>query len=223
MPTKKTATTNNADPDKLVRQAAGNYRTADDRFEVREAGIGWYLVDTTQHNEFGQELLHGPYDTLKDVRIAIPGARSSKVTPLRPPKTGRAKKAREQAPVAEPPPPPPPPTWIDQLPDAEATGVRRLIRALEREGLPDAERLVRRDREGLGPAVVEDLITRQLNALVDALADDERDRARTLVQRVVDILTAQGMRKRGALPGWSLVEIGPDGEPSTRRITLDQS
>ena len=86
--------TDAGDADKLTRQTAGSYRTADERFEVREAGIGWYLVDTTQQNEFGQELLHGPYDTLKDVRAAIPGARTSKVTPIRPPRTGRAKHAK---------------------------------------------------------------------------------------------------------------------------------
>lgn len=35
------------DPDKLVRQAAGTYRTADERFEVHgTASSGWFLVDT---------------------------------------------------------------------------------------------------------------------------------------------------------------------------------
>ena len=215
-----------ADADKLIRQAAGSYRTADERFEVREAGVGWYLVDTTQQNEFGQELLHGPYDTLKDVRAAIPGARTSKVTPIRPPKTGRADKAKgkqPKAPQSASKPkeaPPPPPTWIEQLPEAEATRVRRLIRALEREGLTDVEQLVRRDREGLGPAIADELITRRLATVVEELPDEDRDEARSLIGRIIEIVTANGNPTRDGVPGWALVEIGPEGEPPNRRITL---
>lgn len=71
------------DPDKLIRQAAGDYRTADDRFEVRQADVGWFLVDSEQANEFDQELIHGPFGTMKAVRAAIPGARGQKATTLR--------------------------------------------------------------------------------------------------------------------------------------------
>ena len=218
-----------ADPDKLVRQAAGSYRTADDRFEVREAGIGWYLVDTTQQNELGQELMHGPYATLKDVRAAIPGARSPKVTPIRPVKTRRAagssgERARggssRAAAAKTERAPQPPPSWIDRLPDAEAAEVRRLIRALERADVHDAERLVRRDREGLGPAIVEQLLSRELASLFESLPEAERGDARKLVDRVVELLTVEGTRRRGDLPGWSLVEIGPEREPPNRRITI---
>jgi hypothetical protein len=221
MPKPKKPQSDAADADKLIRHSAGSYRTADERFEVREAGIGWYLVDTTQQNEFGQELLHGPYDTLKDVRAAIPGARTSKVTPIRPPSTERAKKAK--APKTEPktePKAPPPPTWIERLPNADATRVRRLIRALERQGLTDVEQLVRRDREGLGPVIAEELITRRLAALAEELPPEERSAAEGVIGRVIEILTADGARGRDGLPGWSLVEMGPDGEPPNRRITL---
>ncbi len=31
-----------ADPDRLVRQSAGIYCTADERFEVRQEGLGWF-------------------------------------------------------------------------------------------------------------------------------------------------------------------------------------
>lgn len=214
-----------SDPDKLVRQAAGSYRTADDRFEVREAGIGWYLVDTTQQNELGQELMHGPYATLKEVRTALPVAR----TPIRQVKTRRAagstgERARggsSRAAAAKPEgAPQPAPSWIDKLPDAEATEVRRLIRALERADVPDAERLVRRDREGLGPAVVEELLSRELASLLESLPEAERGPARKTVDRVVELLTVDGTRRRGDLPGWVLVEIGRDGEPPNRRITI---
>ncbi|MDQ3691601.1 MAG: hypothetical protein M3406_16525, partial [Chloroflexota bacterium] len=74
-----------ADPDKLVRQQAGMYRTADDRYEVREADAGWFLVDSSQTNEFGQELIRGPFPTLKAIRGALPDARRARpAAPARP-------------------------------------------------------------------------------------------------------------------------------------------
>jgi hypothetical protein len=67
-----------ADRDALVRQAAGTYRTGDDRFEVRDAGTGWYLVDSQRTDELGQELLIGPFPTLKAVRDELPKARAAR-------------------------------------------------------------------------------------------------------------------------------------------------
>src|SRR5919112_2485234 len=126
------------DADKLVRQAAGTYRTADDRFEVRgSSASGWFLVDTAQANDFGQELITGPHATLDAVRASIPSARSSKVTPIRPP-AQKSSKAKRSA-----PPRPPPKTWIDKLPKPEAASVRRLIAELESAGVSSAEDLVR--------------------------------------------------------------------------------
>ena len=98
-----------ADPDKLVRQQAGTYRTADERFEIREADVGWFLVDSEQTNEFGQELIQGPFSTLKAVRAALPGARASKAAaPARaaPKKTAKAGKTAKAAKRDEPPEPP---------------------------------------------------------------------------------------------------------------------
>ncbi|MEO8247041.1 MAG: hypothetical protein ABI622_07985 [Chloroflexota bacterium] len=204
------------DPDKLLRQAAGTYRSADERFEVRQTDQGWYLVDAEQTDDFGQELVRGPFATLAAVRTAIPPARSSKVVPLprrvaAPPKAGagRTSKARPR-PIA------PPPTWIDRLPAAEATEVRRLVRGLEAEGIEKAEQLVRRDRDGLLPAVVTQLIQRRLGAILEGAGPPERE----LVARVVALLTADGVAPRDALPGWMLVEIGPEPVPPNRRIGL---
>src|SRR5688500_16683432 len=104
-----------ADPDKLIRQQAGTYRTSDERFEVREADLGWFLVDSAQTNEFGQELIQGPFATLKAVRAALPDARASK--PAARPRAA-PKKAAKPGKQTEPPPPPRP-TWIEQLPKAE--------------------------------------------------------------------------------------------------------
>ena len=194
-----------ADPDKLIRQEAGSYRTADDRFEAREANGGWFLVDTAHTNEFGQELIQGPMSTLKALREAIPAARGAKPAPLRPKKSAR-KPARQE------PPPPPPPTWIENLSPAERRDVRRLITELEAEGVTDAEALVRRDRDGLMPVVATALIERRLADLVDDAPE--------VVRRVMEILSSDGTKRTGSLPGWSLVEIGPEPEPPNRRIDL---
>ena len=204
------------DPDKLVRQSAGTYRSADGRFEVRGGtSNGWFLVDAEQTNDFGQELIQGPFATLGAVRAAIPSARSAKITPIRPLTAPKKRPAKARMPK-----PPPPPTWIEQLPPAEAAAVRRLIRALEGEGIGDAEALVRRDRDGIGPAIATSVIERRLAAIVDELPEAGRAGARDLVRRATEVLTAEGTAMPRGVPGWSLIEIGPQPEPDNRRITI---
>jgi len=205
-----------SDPDKLVRQKAGTYRTEDERFEVREADVGWFLVDSDQTNEFGQELIQGPFPTLKAVRGALPDARTAKPAGGKP----TAKRTKSPKKAKEPEPEPPPPSWIDQLQKPERAAVRKLIGSLEREGIKDAEALVRRDREGLLPAVAVRLIERRLEALVDDLPDAERNRATALLRRAAEVLSAEGTTLRDPLPGWSVVEIGAVPEPPNRRIDL---
>ena len=204
------------DPDKLQRQAAGTYRTADGRFEVRGSSTaGWVLVDSEQTNDFGQELIQGPFATLADVRAAIPSARSTKITPIRPPAAPRRRQQKAAAPK-----PPPPPSWTEQLPPAEAAAVRRLIRVLEAEGVSDAEALVRRDRDGIGPAIATRIIERRLEAIIDELPERGRAGARELIRRAPEVLTAEGTAMPKGVPGWSLIEIGPEPEPDNRRITI---
>jgi hypothetical protein len=203
-----------SDPDKLVRQTAGTYRTADERFEVRGSSTaGWFLVDTAQTNDFGQELILGPYATLDAVREAIPPARTSKVTPIRRPTGGTKPRSKKPA------PPPPPKSWIDKLTKPEAASVRRLIAAVESTGIKGAEDLVRRDREGIGPAVATGLIEQRLEAIVAELPERGREGARELLRRAAEAITVEG-RASAELPGWALVEIGPEPEPANRRITI---
>ena len=76
--TNKAKATKEHGPDDVVRQAAGNYLSGDGRFEVRQSESNWYVVDTAQANEFGQELMHGPFGSLKEATAAIPGARDVK-------------------------------------------------------------------------------------------------------------------------------------------------
>jgi hypothetical protein len=203
-----------SDPNKLVRQSAGTYRSADERFEVRGEGNRWFLVDAQQADELGQELVRGPFATLKDVRAAIPEARRADLKPLERPKQPAKPKAGKKAGPA------PPPSWIDRLPKAEASRVRSLIRALEREGIADAEQLVRRDREGLGPEVATRLIEQRLDALLEGVPEEGRPTVRQLIDQVTAVLTVDGTRLPHELPGWTLVELGPEPEPPNRRIRL---
>ncbi len=71
-----------ADPNRLVRVSAGHYRSEDERFDVREGGTGWFVTDAQQANEFGQELVTGPFATLAAVREALPDARRTTLKPL---------------------------------------------------------------------------------------------------------------------------------------------
>ena len=208
-----------ADPDKLLREEAGTYHTADGRFEVRETAGEWFLVDAEQANEFGQELIRGPFATLKALRAAIPQARQSTAAAMRPRPKIAAKQGGATKKVE---PPPPPPSWIDQLPRAEAARMRLLIRALEGEGVADAEALVRRDRDGLFPTVAATLIQRRLDAIVEELPEKGRKPARDLIQRAAEVLTNAGTGLPEPLPGWSLVELGPEPEPPNRRIVLGE-
>jgi hypothetical protein len=70
------------DPNKLVRHEAGSYRSEDDRFEVRREGNRWFLIDSAQTDELGQQLVRGPFATLTDVREAIPEARRAALKPI---------------------------------------------------------------------------------------------------------------------------------------------
>jgi hypothetical protein len=203
------------DPDKLVRQTAGSYRTADDRFEARQAAQGWFLVDTEQSNEFGQELIHGPFGTLKELREAIPGSRTAKTIAM--PKAPKAPKGSAKgAAKEEQPKKPKPPTWIEKLPPAEGRAVRKTIAALERDGITDAELLVRRDRDGLLPAIAVRRIERRLAEAADGASPKERK----LIQRVAEILSAEG-RATDALPGWTLVEVAPGDDPPGQHRRID--
>ena len=188
------------------------YRSGDGRFTVQQSDATWFLVDTHQQNELGQELMHGPFASLRAVREALPGARS-----VAPPLPRRPRAGRSAAKPA--PPPPPPPSWIDDLPAAEAKDVRRQIRELEREGLQDAEAVVRRDRELDQPLIAARLIERRLDALVEDLPPDQRIEARAFVARAAEVLSA-GEASRRSLPGWALVEIGPGPEASSRRVRV---
>lgn len=205
-------------PDDLVRQEAGNYLSGDGRFEVRQSDSNWYVVDREQTNEFGQELIHGPYGSMKDAKAAMPGTRD--ITPLlrsraRPTKPSAKPTRADSKPV----PKPPPQTWIDRLPKSDQVEVKALIRALEKEGIDDAEALVRKDRQGLLPAVAIALLNRRLTEVVDELPEKDRPLAKKLVNQLGAVITS-GEKLPDPLPGWALYEMGEGREPTKRRVRV---
>lgn len=207
------------DPDRLVRQSAGTYRTEDDRFEVRSGDTGWFVVDSEQTNEFGQELMHGPFATLKAAREAVPGARSPKVTALRRPRPRPRQRKGDEADA--PPARRKPRTWLDDLATADARRARALIRALDRRGFTDADGLVRQDREGFFPVVAARLVEEEVARLVDDWPEATRTEARALVARVLAIVTQRGGEVDAPLPGWRLVEVPHDGAAEREERTIE--
>ncbi|HXG27126.1 MAG TPA: GNAT family N-acetyltransferase [Candidatus Binatia bacterium] len=87
--------------EKLQREHAGTYRTADGRFTVEQSSSGWMLLDAEQVNELGLPLARGPFPTLDEARAAIPEARTgpapSAPTPIRPAKKGEGSRAASKA------------------------------------------------------------------------------------------------------------------------------
>ena len=65
-----------ADEEKLKRERAGTYRSADGRFTVEQSTTGWLLLDAEQTNELGLPLARGPFATLDAARASIADARS---------------------------------------------------------------------------------------------------------------------------------------------------
>ncbi|MDQ3880391.1 MAG: hypothetical protein M3295_04890 [Chloroflexota bacterium] len=205
------------DPDRLIRQHAGTYRTADGRFEVRESAGAWFLVDSGQANEFGQELVRGPFASRKAAGEALSDARRPPPTPLRrPTRSTRDKPAERRREPA-----PPPQTWIDRLAPAERRSVSALIRALEQAGVADAEGVVRRDRESGRAEIATTLIATRVEAFIDGAPRQQRAAARNAAEQVLAILTRDGEAVRSPLPGWTLVELtGDRPPPSNRRISV---
>jgi hypothetical protein len=209
------------DPNKLVRQRAGLYHTADERFEVRQAALGWFLVDSAATNEFGQELVRGPFATLDALRETLPEARRTTLASVPAARSRPSAKSTGKATGKEkrkPAPPPPPRSWLDELPKPRAAAARRLLAAAEREGLNDAESLVRDAIEGRGPGLAAPVIERRLQRIVDKAPTNEREAARRMVAATVELLTSAGARVPDPLPGWSLVEIGEQPAPPNRRL-----
>jgi hypothetical protein len=215
MPKAKTAEAAE-DPNKLIRSKAGTYRTADDRFEVRQAALGWFLIDSTATDELGQELTRGPFPTLKAVSEQLPEARRTTIKPI--PRPRAKQSTASSSPKAKNKAEPAPKTWLDRLPDDEASAARRLIRALTLEGIEDADALVQAARKADEPLVARRVLEHRLEHLLEELPKAERDAGRKLLARIVALMAVGGTNLFDPLPGWALVEIPAGADSPDRAI-----
>ncbi|HSK51410.1 MAG TPA: hypothetical protein VLA44_01545 [Clostridia bacterium] len=210
------------------RAEAGVYRSSDDRFAIASEGPSrWFITDDAERDELGLARTVGPYATLDDAKSAADARRAQapEASPLAARIAGGGAKAgtnagRRQSSAGRQkrelsPPPPPPKTWLDRLADDDRTAYRRakrLIAALEGEGITDAEALVRRDLSGNQPAVATRLLAREILAAVGKATNAE-----TVLDAILGALTTS--RAGRGLPGWELVERdGPTGEARTIRL-----
>ncbi len=214
------------------RAEAGRYRSSDERFTLDSEGPSrWFVTDEAEHDELGLARTIGPFPTLDAAKAAADEQRNRKPEPsplagrlaeaAAKPRTGSAARQggggrRTAATRAEAAPPPPPAkTWLDKLEDEHrdaARSARRLIAALEREGIADAEGLVRRDLNGNQPLVATRLLAR---AILAAVADTSPSKA---IEAVVETITTSGVQR--GLPGWEVVERdGPEERGRVIRLT----
>jgi ketosteroid isomerase-like protein len=152
-------------PDALVRQSRGRYRSVDERFSVRQDGDRWFVTDTQQTDDFGLDLVLGPFATIALARAATaaqresprgaqPGAVTARPptrTPReprfeRPPKPGPRQERAAPGPAPAPERPLPeylPASWREVGDDRDAVArTVRLINEAWTSGSPDAMRRV---------------------------------------------------------------------------------
>jgi ribosomal protein S18 acetylase RimI-like enzyme len=65
-----------AEPEKLKREAAGRYVTADGRFSIEQSSGRWVAIDAETTDDLGLPLVRGPFDTLDEAKTAIAAART---------------------------------------------------------------------------------------------------------------------------------------------------
>ena len=228
-------------PKPWQRAEAGRYRSSDDRFSLEAESSGrWFLTDAESLDELGLARTTGPYATLDEAKAAAEAARDR--APEASPLAARLEEAsskprlralkgrqdvrillaaaRTMCPNPRPEPAPPKRTWLDDLEDrdkAAARTARRMIDALEKEGIDDADSLVRRDVLGNEPLVVTRLIARDVLAAIAKLDDATPTE---IAAAVADVLASS--KRRANLPGWRLVERdSPSGVDRGLRITPD--
>ena len=213
-----------APPKPWQRAEAGRYRSSDDRFTLESEGSGrWFVTDAEELDELGLARTSGPYATLDEAKAAADAARgrAPEASPLADrlkeasskPRLKALKGGKSSSPdraggddeaEREPEPEPPKRTWLDDLEDkdrAAARTARRMIDALEREGVDDADALVRRDVLGNEPLVATRLLARDVLAAIGKLDDPS---PAEVGAAVADVLAAS--KRRSGLPGWRLVE-----------------
>ena len=226
-----------APPKPWSRAEAGRYVSSDERFTLESDGAGrWFATDAESLDELGLARTIGPFPTLDAAKAGADEAReapaaaspladrlkarkaptASTSTPATTRTTTKARAAAPPEPRREPAPPPR--TWLDELTDKDADLAKRatkLVAALEREGIPDADAVVRRDILGDRPAIATRLLARDVLKAIAKLKDPS---AEMLAAAVADVVATSP--KRSGLPGWDLRERdAPAGRDRPIRLT----
>jgi hypothetical protein len=218
------------------RDAAGAYRSADDRFTIRGEGSGrWFLLDEEERDDLGLPRTIGPLATLDAAKSAAEEQRAHapQTSPLverikaggRKPRGRSSGRASERARGAPTPKGSAtsrkaPETWLERLEKSDPAAAKRargLIAALENIGVVNAADVVRKDAEGNRAAIAETVLAVALRRAIAKAKEPAR-----LLDAVLDVLSMHE-RLEGAddrLPGWRLVEHGGPGERRVR-ITSD--
>jgi hypothetical protein len=204
----------------LKRLGGGRWQTRDERFTIEPQSGTWVVVDGERTDELGLPLVRGPFPSLTAARADIEAARSegdvssplasrlsspsaktkaksSKVA--QPPATSKAKRAPDE------------PAWLKSLDGPKRTAARKLLALLTKEGVEDAETVVRSDLIGGQPALTRLAVGR---AVRSATAAHEGPDA--VAEAVADVLIEGKDRELGV--SWRLVD--GDGRPIRR---LDQA
>jgi GNAT superfamily N-acetyltransferase len=146
--------------EKLKRERAGSYRTADGRFTVEQTSSGWLVMDAEQTDELGLALARGPFATIDAARDAITAARTGPAptsavraatkrkaapTPRRVSEDGAAKTAaRQRRPPRSAPPRPTREVVIREIRAVDGDALRALWREAGFGSLGDDDRSLAR-------------------------------------------------------------------------------
>jgi hypothetical protein len=215
-------------PKPWTRAEAGRYRSADERFTLESDGTGrWFLTDAEELDELGLARTTGPFPTLDAAKAAADEVRErpAPTSPLAERIAGATSKGSPKASakpaersVGRREPAGDEPTWLEELADRDADLARRatrLVASLEREGIADADAVVRRDVLGDRPAIATRLLARDVLAAIAALRNPS---AADLAAAVAGVLATSP--KHGGLPGWELRERdSPGGRDRPIRLT----
>jgi hypothetical protein len=211
----------------LRRLGGGRWQSRDGRFTIEPQSGTWVVIDGEQVDDLGLPLVRGPFHSLNDAREAIDEARQA--GPADSPLSARVEEARRRgseardriahprqsqglakaspkaaartkpAPKPSAPKPPPEPAWLVRLDADDQRRARRILRALEQVGIPDAESIARSEVADGRAALARVAIERRIRAAVEASHDPA-----TLPQAIADLLVAGRDRQLGT--SWRLVD-----------------
>jgi ketosteroid isomerase-like protein len=176
------------DPDRLVREQPGVYRSEDGRFTVRSDAAGaWYVGDGERTNELGLDLVFGPLATLAEAKNAVRRQREEPTgqtadeaaalaaTALTLPARTRPKRPKRPSVAeaeAEPEPPAKPEPAAKRQPPAEPEPAAEPVRSAEREPPTPAVHRARRRRTNDARDDVAAAIRRINDAWLEGRVDD---------------------------------------------------